>query len=195
MKSSYRPTVVFGGVKPGRSGEEDDLPSAGSCGGRGAHRPRGGQDLECCDPGRAQGGETAPPSRGVEGRAGVLERPGSREGPAEGGRSRSAPIDDLAFSRPVIDEVLSVLASKFSRDSEELSRVAVLLGEMGEIVEPTIRLDVLRDEPGNRILECGVEGKAEAIVTGDKAMLSIGEYEGIRLITLADNLKKPGRRR
>jgi uncharacterized protein len=88
-----------------------------------------------------------------------------------------------------------VLASKFSRDREELSRVAVLLGEMGEIVEPTARLDVFQDDTDNRILECAVEGKAEAIVTGDKAMLAIGEYEGIRLITVADYLKKPGRRR
>ncbi len=88
-----------------------------------------------------------------------------------------------------------MLASKFSRDREELSRVAVLLGEMREIVEPTVPLDVFRDGPDNRILECAAEGKAEVIVTGDKAMLAIGEYEGIRLITLADYLKKPGRRR
>jgi len=88
-----------------------------------------------------------------------------------------------------------VLAAKFSREREELSRVAVLPGEMGKIVEPTVRLDVFRDEPDNRILECAVEGKAEAVVTGVKAMLAIGEYEGIRLITLADYLKEAGRRR
>ena len=104
-------------------------------------------------------------------------------------------VDDLVISRPIIEEVLTVLATKFSREREELSRVAVLLGEMGEIVEPTVGMDVFRDEPDNRILECAVEGKAEAIVTGDKAMLAIGEYEGIRLITLADYLKGAGRRR
>ncbi|HSG05533.1 MAG TPA: putative toxin-antitoxin system toxin component, PIN family, partial [Nitrospiria bacterium] len=86
-------------------------------------------------------------------------------------------------------------AKKFSRDKEELSRVAVVLGEMGEIVNPSLRLTVLRDEPDNRILECAVEGKAEAIVTGDKTMLAIGEYEGIRMITLADYLDKPKRGR
>lgn len=103
-------------------------------------------------------------------------------------------IDDLVISRAIIEEVLSVMASKFSKDREELSRVAVLLGELAELVEPTAHLNVFRDEPDNRILECAVEGKAEAIVTGDKAMLAIGEYEGIRLITLSDYLKKPGRR-
>lgn len=116
-----------------------------------------------------------------------------------GGRAEAAVanildgVDDLVISRPIIQEILSVLASKFSPDKEELSRVAVVLGEMGQIVVPSRRLSVLRDEPDNRILECAVEGNAEAIVTGDKAMLAIGEHEGIRLVTLADYLKKPRR--
>ncbi len=102
-------------------------------------------------------------------------------------------VDDLVLSPPLIREVLSVLAKKFSRDREELSRVAVVLGEMGEIVNPPRRLSVFRDDPDNRILECAVEGHAEAIVTGDKAMLSVGEYEGIRLITLAEYLDRRAR--
>ena len=120
-----------------------------------------------------------------------------------GGRAEAAVanildgVDDLLISRPIIQEVLSVLATKFSRDKEELSRVAVILGELGEIVEPPFRLSVFRDEPDNRILECAVGGEAEAIVTGDKAMLAAGEYEGILLITPADYLVKPkgGRKR
>jgi putative PIN family toxin of toxin-antitoxin system len=106
-------------------------------------------------------------------------------------------VDNLLISRLIIREVLSVLATKFSRDKEELSRVAVVLGEMGEMVEPLHRLSVFRDEPDNRILECAVEGKADAIVTGDKAMLAVRQYEGIRLITLAEYLDKPrsGRKR
>lgn len=91
--------------------------------------------------------------------------------------------DDLLISRPIIQEVLGVLAKKFSRDKEELSRVAVVLGEMSALVEPSRRLSVFRDEPDNRILECAFEGKAEVIVTGDKAMLSVGEYEGVRMIS------------
>jgi len=102
-------------------------------------------------------------------------------------------VDDLVLSPPLIREVLSVLAMKFSRDREELSRVAVVLGEMGEIVNPSRRLSVFRDDPDNRILECAVEGHAEAIVTGDKAMLAVGEYEGIRLITLAGYLDRRAR--
>jgi putative PIN family toxin of toxin-antitoxin system len=93
--------------------------------------------------------------------------------------------DDLVLSTDILREVLSVLARKFGRDKEELSRVAVILSEMGEVVEPTTRLKVFRDDPDNRILECAVAGKATAIVTGDKAMLALGEYTGVRLISLS----------
>jgi len=102
--------------------------------------------------------------------------------------------DELVLSPPILREVLSVLARKFSRDREELSRVAVVLGEMGEIVNPSRRLTVFRDEPDNRILECAVEGKAEVIVTGDKAMVALAEYQGIRLISLAEYLDRRGRK-
>ena len=102
--------------------------------------------------------------------------------------------DDLVLSSPILREILSVLARKFSRDREELSRVAVVLGEMGEIVDPSRRVEVFRDEPDNRILECAVEGKADVIVTGDKAMLAFGEDGGIRLITLTEYLDRRGRK-
>jgi putative PIN family toxin of toxin-antitoxin system len=102
--------------------------------------------------------------------------------------------DDLVLSPPILGEILPVLARKFSRDREELSRVAVVLGEMGEIVDPSRRLAVFRDEPDNRILECAVEGKADVIVTGEKAMLALREYGGIRLITLAKYLDRRGRK-
>src|SRR4030067_2525329 len=107
-----------------------------------------------------------------------------------GGRAEAAVanildgVDDLLISRPITQEVLSVLATKFSRDREELSRVAVVLGEMGEIVEPSRRLSVFRDEPDNRILECAVEGEAEAMVAGGKARLAAGRDGGTRARSL-----------
>jgi putative PIN family toxin of toxin-antitoxin system len=90
----------------------------------------------------------------------------------------------LLISQPIIHEVLDVLARKFDRDAEALSRVALFLADLGERVEPRRRLRVLRDEPDNRILECAVAGGAEAIVTGDRAMLALDSYEGVKIIPL-----------
>lgn len=94
----------------------------------------------------------------------------------------------LAISQAIIHEVLDVLARKFDRNPEELARVAVYLSELAEVVTPRRRLKVLRDEPDNRILECAVTAKAKIIVTGDQAMLALGEYRGIRILSLKDFL-------
>jgi putative PIN family toxin of toxin-antitoxin system len=97
-------------------------------------------------------------------------------------------IDVLVVSPAIINEVLGVLAEKFSRDREELSRVAVLLADIGEVVKPRFRLSILPDEPDNRILEAAVAGQAAAVVTGDKALLALGTYRGIPILTLAHYL-------
>lgn len=95
----------------------------------------------------------------------------------------------LAISREIIHEVLAVLARKFDRNAEELARVAVYLSDLAEVVTPRRRIKILTDEPDNRILECAVAGKADMIVTGDKAMLALGAYRGIRIISLKEFLE------
>jgi putative PIN family toxin of toxin-antitoxin system len=92
--------------------------------------------------------------------------------------------DRLLISKPIVDEVLSVLARKFAREREELARVAVLLADLGEMVRPRRRLRVLRDEADNRILECAVSGHADLVVTGDRAMLQLGNFEKVRTVSL-----------
>ncbi len=98
--------------------------------------------------------------------------------------------DELVLSKPILDELLGVLARKFSRDAEELAHAAVFLGELGTMVKPGRRLKVLRDDPDNRVLECAVAGHAEAIVTGDRALLALSGYREIQILSLRDYLAK-----
>jgi predicted nucleic acid-binding protein len=47
----------------------------------------------------------------------------------------------------------------------------------------------------NRVLECAVEGGADLIVTGDRAMLRLGRFEGVAIVSLRDfltRLESPG---
>ncbi len=91
---------------------------------------------------------------------------------------------ELFISKAIIHEVLGVLAEKFSRDADQISRTAVFLSEIAELVAPRRKLAILNDEPDNRILECAVTGGANIIVTGDKAMLNLKRFAEIRIITL-----------
>ena len=90
--------------------------------------------------------------------------------------------DRLLISKPLLHELLTVMAKKFSHDREELARVAVFLGDLTEMIHPQTQLRVFEDEPDNRVLECAVAGKADVIVTGDKAILRLGDYQGIRIL-------------
>jgi putative PIN family toxin of toxin-antitoxin system len=112
-----------------------------------------------------------------------------------GGRGEAALLrvveerDQLFFSKPILDELLGVLARKFSRDKEELSRVALLLSELGVAVRPRQKLRVVKDEPDNRVLECALAGHVDAIVTGDQALLELREFRGVRIISLREYLE------
>ena len=97
--------------------------------------------------------------------------------------------DELVISPDIIKEVLSVLSSKFAREREALSHVAVILLELGELVRPDQRLRVFRDEPDNRILECAVFGKADRIVAGDKEMMRLKEFKGVKIASLREYLE------
>lgn len=97
--------------------------------------------------------------------------------------------DTLIISKAIIDEVLSVLAVKFSRDKEALSRTALYLSDIALMVKPTRRIKAVKDDPDNRILECAVAGGAEVIVSGDKALLGLGKYEEIRIVKLREYIR------
>ena len=96
--------------------------------------------------------------------------------------------DQLLLSKPILDELLGILGRKFARDAEALSHAAVFLTELSLSVKPRQRLHVVKDDPDNRILECAIAGDAATIVTGDKALLALREYKGVRVITLRDYL-------
>jgi putative PIN family toxin of toxin-antitoxin system len=96
--------------------------------------------------------------------------------------------DQLILSRAILDELLTVLSRKFSRDAEQLAHLGVFLTDIAELVQPLQTLDILADEPDNRILECAIAGQADSVVTGDRAMLQLGQYQQIRIISLKEYL-------
>jgi putative PIN family toxin of toxin-antitoxin system len=97
--------------------------------------------------------------------------------------------DSLLISKDIINEVLSVLSSKFERDREALSHVAVTLTEIAELVKPSKRVKIFKDETDNRILECAICGEADFLVTGDKKMLQLREHKGVKIISLKEYLE------
>jgi len=68
--------------------------------------------------------------------------------------------------------------------NEQKQRFFRLILEVANIIKPTKKLNVIRDDPDdNIILECAVAGKVDFIITGDKHLLNLHEFAGIRIVT------------
>lgn len=101
--------------------------------------------------------------------------------------------DELILAKPILDELLGILARKFSRDAEELARVALFLSSVATFVTPRRKLRVVKDDPDNRVLECALTGRVQAIVTGDRALLALESFRGVRLLSLREYLETGGK--
>jgi uncharacterized protein len=91
----------------------------------------------------------------------------------------------LLVSQDILDELKGILIRerKFGLSEEEIEVHLDLVSMNSESVQPEQKLDVIKDDPSdNKFLECAVAGKADNIVPGDKHLLSMKEYNGIRIM-------------
>lgn len=95
---------------------------------------------------------------------------------------------ELFTSVPILTETATVLQKKFEWSAEKARALVQSISHVATVVTGGTRLRVVRDEPDNRILECAIKAQAEFIVTGDRQLLALGQYEGAKLIRLADFL-------
>jgi len=94
----------------------------------------------------------------------------------------------LVLSSYIITETSRILENKFGVESSDLLLLQQFLNE-NELAYFDPFLDVLMDEPDNRILETAVKGRAQYVATGDKQLLALKSYQGIEMLTVAEGLE------
>jgi putative PIN family toxin of toxin-antitoxin system len=78
---------------------------------------------------------------------------------------------------------------KFEASPEDAATVLDRVAGIAEVVHPAETLHVIREDPDDdRVLECAVSGKADYIVTGDRHLLRLAEYRGIRIVRVREFL-------
>ncbi|MEO5357207.1 MAG: putative toxin-antitoxin system toxin component, PIN family [Nitrospirae bacterium YQR-1] len=93
------------------------------------------------------------------------------------------------ISSYIIKEIEGVLVRKFGWQLQKVKDNTNWLLEFSELVNPIESLNVLNYDNDNRILECAVAGKVQAIVTGDrKHLLTLKQYENILILNAVDFL-------
>jgi putative PIN family toxin of toxin-antitoxin system len=98
---------------------------------------------------------------------------------------------EVAISDAILQEVQGVLRKKFHAMEEDVREADALISACTTRVTPTQTVAVVTEDPDDdRILECAVAAGADAIVTGDDDLLRRGEYQGIRIMTVAQFLER-----
>ena len=99
-------------------------------------------------------------------------------------------IIELTISDDILAEVARVLRDKFGWSREALSMAQARITDFTIRVTPPQKLDAVREDPtDNRILEFAVEGKSEYLVTRDKHLLKVKNFESTQMIKVADFLE------
>lgn len=91
----------------------------------------------------------------------------------------------LCLSKEILDEYVDVL-ERLDLDRELVGELLSLFAAGRNILfsVSTPALSVVREDPDDdKFINCAVALKAEAIITGDKALLNVREYSGIRIVT------------
>jgi len=90
-----------------------------------------------------------------------------------------------SLSLAILDELRDVLQRpKFKFSSEQSFNVLEELHAACDIVNPMVKINVITEDPDdNKILECAVEAESAFIVSGDRHLLDLVEFRGIKILT------------
>ena len=93
-------------------------------------------------------------------------------------------------SEEIIEEIKEGLLKKFKLPVTDTLAFLEIITLNSEIIEPNIRLNVIKADPSdNKIVECAIVGNANYIVTGDKHLLVLKEYNKIKIVTPREFIK------
>jgi putative PIN family toxin of toxin-antitoxin system len=103
----------------------------------------------------------------------------------------------LVTSLALIAEVRAVLKyprirNKYAITDEDVEGLVALLEGEAVVVPGEVKVEnVIPEDPADeRVLACAVEAGADGIVSGGRHLLDLGEYRGIRILTVREFLEE-----
>jgi len=103
--------------------------------------------------------------------------------------------NQIAMCDGILNEIESILILKFQWTKQDVE------GALDEYLADAVHIEsrgtergVCRDPKDDMVLECAVTAGAHAIVSGDKDLLALGEYERVRILSPRSYLEEAGSR-
>ena len=90
---------------------------------------------------------------------------------------------EIFTTKEILDEFAEVLKRDFLYNEADIENLLEKILQFLTLVSPSMKIDVVKeDADDNKIIECAIESKAEYIISYDKHLLNIKEYQGIKII-------------
>ncbi len=96
----------------------------------------------------------------------------------------------IVISDPILRELARVLRRpKFKTSPREVRRITLAVLRTAEIVSLETKLKVVAEDPkDDMVIETAIDGHADIVVSGDNHLLELGNFRGIRMLTVEQTL-------
>ena len=92
-------------------------------------------------------------------------------------------------SSQIEKEINKKLKTKFGLSDEEVAQILLDFSTFTLPIKASRKITVIDDDPDDdKFIECAVASRAGFIVSGDKHLLNLKEYKGIKIMKAADFL-------
>jgi putative PIN family toxin of toxin-antitoxin system len=96
---------------------------------------------------------------------------------------------ELVLSLPILDELKRILRyprvqKHLHTPAAEIEAHLAALAVLSDVVEPSVPIRIVSEDPDDdRYVEAALEGRAEYLVSGDRHLLDLREYQSVRMVT------------
>ena len=83
----------------------------------------------------------------------------------------------------ILSEYQEILKRDFNFSEQDIAEILEKVIAFVTLVHPTTKINVVKEDPDdNMIIECALESNSKYVITYDKHLLNLKEYQGIRMI-------------
>ncbi|MDD2531719.1 MAG: putative toxin-antitoxin system toxin component, PIN family [Candidatus ainarchaeum sp.] len=86
-------------------------------------------------------------------------------------------------STELIKEYKNSIIRDFDETEEIVGKKAAFFESIFQLIQPTQRVFACEDKDDNKVLEVALEANAEFIISGDKHLLKMNKFNGVKIVT------------
>jgi len=96
---------------------------------------------------------------------------------------------DIFTSSAIENEIVEKLIEKFKLNEEETENVLIDFSTFTIPVEVSVHINAIaQDSEDNKFIECALTYNADYIVSGDRHLLELKEYAGVKILNASEFL-------